>query len=96
MPPKSDVLFRKICYILHRGLVESRLLAMQAKHQQLFDLSDALEPIPGFIPDWTEECLDMIRSNLQTYQSKYPPSTFDYISVLDMDAQEFIHVLSRY
>jgi hypothetical protein len=96
MKPVPDVLFRKICYILHRGFVESRLLALQAKHQQVFDLADALEPIPGFIPDWDEECLDVIRSSLRTYQNKYPPSAFDYLNVLDMDEQEFMGVLSQY
>ena len=96
MTPMTDVLLRKVCYILHRGFVESRLLALQGKQQQLFDLADAFEPIAGFIPDWNEESLDVVRSNLRTYQSKYPPSTFDYLSVLEMDEQEFMGVLSHY
>jgi hypothetical protein len=95
MKPMPDVLFRKLCYILHRGFVEARLLATH-RPQQAHDLADAFEVIPGHIPDWNDESLALIRSYLQTYQSKYGPSPFDYLSVLDMDDAEFMAVLSRF
>ena len=92
----NSMLFQKVCYILHRGFVESRLLALQAKHQQLFDLADAFEQIPGFMADWNDDRLEAIRSNLRIYQCKYPPSTFDYLGILEMDDHEFTEVLSHY
>jgi hypothetical protein len=96
MNPASDVLVRKLCYILHRGFVESRRLAQQAQDQQLFDLADAFEQIPGFVPDWNDQCLDQVRSNLRIYQGKYGPKAFDYLGILDMDDQAFMDVLSRW
>jgi hypothetical protein len=96
MKTMSTELFRKVCYILHRGFVESRLLASQAKHQQLFDLADAFEQIPSFMTDWNDDCLERLRSNLQTYQEKYPPSSFDYLGVLDMGDREFTDVLAHF
>jgi hypothetical protein len=91
-----DVLLRKLCYILHRGFVESRRLAQQGQDQQLFDLADAFEPIPGFFPDWNEECLDMVRSNLRTYQGQYGEKAFDYLGILNMNDEAFMGVLSRW
>ncbi len=74
---------RRVLYVLHRGLVEARLLALSHKDQQLFDLADALEPLPGYLDDWHDEHLESIRFNMQTYQDKYPGESFDYVSHLE-------------
>jgi hypothetical protein len=76
---------RRLLFILHRGLVEARLLAQAQKHQQLFDLADALEPLPGYMDGWEGQYLKAIRFNLETYQGKYPGLSFDYLRYLDVD-----------
>jgi hypothetical protein len=76
---------RRLLFILHRGLVEARLHAQAKKHQQLFDLADALEPIPGYIDRREEQHLKAVRFNLKTYQEKHPDSSFDYLRHLDID-----------
>ena len=73
---------KRLLHILHRGFVEARLLASAGNHQQLFDLADALETIPGCIDQWQDEHLDSIRFNLRTYQEKYPQA-FDYLAYLE-------------
>lgn len=93
--PLPDILFRKLCYIFHRGFVEARLLALNKLDQQAHDLADAFEFLPGFLPDWREANLDLIRSTLQTYQKKYA-SSFDYVGVLDMNNDAFIRILSNW
>ena len=45
----SKDLQRRLLFILHRGLVDARLLALGGNHAQLFDLADALEPLPGWL-----------------------------------------------
>jgi hypothetical protein len=96
MGPQSNVLFRKLCYLLHRGLVESRKLSQQGKSEQVFDLADAFEQVPGLITDWQEEHLGLIRSNLRTYQGKYGPLAFDYLGILEMDDEHFMEVFARW
>ncbi len=49
-PPEDTRL--RLLFILHRGLVEIRLLAGANRSQQAFDLADALELIPGMLKDW--------------------------------------------
>jgi hypothetical protein len=73
----------RLLFVLHRGLVEARLLAQARKHEQLFDLADALEPIPGYMSRWEESHLSAIRFNLKTYRDKHPSSSFDYLQYLD-------------
>ena len=65
-----------------RGVVETRLLAQAAKHQQAFDLADALEPLPGWLAAWKDEHLDELRDNLETYATKYPDA-FRYLDFID-------------
>ena len=96
MQPIPEILFRKICYIFHRGFVESRQLANARRDEQAHDLADAFEPMPGFLPEWSDENLALIRSHLESYQNKYGPSAFDYIAILDMDNDKFGEVLSRW
>lgn len=74
---------RRLLSILHRGFVEARLLASAEKHQQLFDLADALETIPGCIDHWQDEHFDSIRFNLRTYREKYGSQAFDYLAYLE-------------
>jgi hypothetical protein len=95
MKPIPEILFKKLCYILHRGFVEARLLATH-RPQQASDLADAFEIIPGYLPSWHEASLGMIRSHLHEYQDKYGPSPFDYLAILDMAEEEFMATLSRY
>ena len=73
---------RRLLFILHRGLVESRLLAQGGNQQQVFDLADALEPLPGWLASWKDEYLDAVRENLETYAAKYP-NAFRYLDFID-------------
>lgn len=74
---------RRLLYIIHRGFVEARLLALGERHQQLFDLADALENLPCYLDDWNDEHMELIRFNLKTYQDKYPGISFDYLANLE-------------
>ena len=76
---------RRLLFILHRGLVESRLLAQGNKVEQLFDLADALEIIPGHVDQWDDRNLDAVRFSLKNYRDKYPSPSFDYLRYLDID-----------
>jgi hypothetical protein len=91
-----DPLFRKLCYIFHWGFVEARRLARVKRDEQAHDLADAFEIMPGYLPDWNDESLSLIRSHLQDYQSKYGADAFDYLGVLDMNDEEFMATLSRF
>jgi len=82
---KQQELQRRLLFILHRGLVEARLLAQAKKHQQLFDLTDALESLPSYMDNWEERHLETIRFNLENYRKKHPSSSFDYLRYLDID-----------
>jgi hypothetical protein len=73
---------RRLLFILHRGLVEARLLAQAGKHQQVFDLADALEPLPGWLESWKDEYLGAIRANLETYAAQHPDA-FRYLDFID-------------
>jgi hypothetical protein len=73
---------RRLLFVLHRGLVESRLLAQAGKQQQMFDLADALEPLPGWLASWKDEHLDAVRENLRVYAGKYPEA-FRYLDFID-------------
>jgi hypothetical protein len=75
--------YERLLFILHRGLVEARLLAQAGRTQQIFDLADALEPLPGWMASWNDEHLDATRLNLQAYATKYPDA-FRYIDYVDM------------
>jgi hypothetical protein len=73
---------RRLLFILHRALVEARLLAQAGNTQQVHDLADALEPLPGWIASWKDEYLEATRSNLETYAVKYP-NAFGYLDFID-------------
>ena len=76
-PPEDTEL--RLLYVLHRGLVEIRLLAGSNRNQQAFDLADALELIPGMIKNWHEGDMEQIRSLFRTYHDKYPAGGFDFL-----------------
>ena len=78
----SNDLQRRLLFILHRGLVELRLLAHSKSQQQAFDLADALEPLPGWMVEWTAEHLNSLREQLEGYARKYPDA-FGYKDYLD-------------
>lgn len=82
---KTEEKQRRLLFILHRGLVEARLLAQSKNHEQLFDLTDALELIPGIIVNWNEERLAVIQFSLKSYRMKYPSPSFDYLRYLDVE-----------
>jgi predicted aldo/keto reductase-like oxidoreductase len=74
---------KRLLYILHLGFVEVRNLALAAGNQQIADLADALELLPRFVEDCTEEDQEMIRFVLKTYHEKYQ-STFNYPARFDV------------
>ena len=71
---------KRLLYILHQAFVEARLLALGQQHQQIFDLADAMEILPGFVDKCRDEDLELIRFVLKNYQEKYPESRFDYLA----------------
>lgn len=81
----NQELQRRLLFIIHRGLVEARLLAQAKKPEQVFDLADALEPIPGYMDNWDDRYLEIIRFNLKKYRDKYPSPSFDYLRYLEVD-----------
>jgi hypothetical protein len=85
MKPCPPDLARRLLYIIHRGFVEARLLALGERHQQLFDLADALENFSSYVDRWEDDHLDMIRFDLKTYQDKYQGLCFDYLANLERD-----------
>jgi hypothetical protein len=91
-----EPLFRKLCFIFHRGFMESRKLARLQNDEQALDLADTFEVMPGYLPDWGDESLELIRSHLETYQNKYGAESFDFLAVLDMADEEFMATLSKY
>ena len=79
--PPDDIKLR-LLFILHRGFVDARLLAQANKSRQIFDLSDALELIPGMLKNWQNGDLEQVRTLLKTYQDKYPVGGFDFLARL--------------
>ncbi len=79
----DPLLLLRLLFILHRGLVETRLLSSSQDFQQIFDLADALEIIPSALSHWTEGDQDVIRASLERYNRKYPNSTFNYADYLE-------------
>jgi hypothetical protein len=73
---------RRLLFILHRALIETRLLAQAGKQQQLLDLADALEPLPSWMASWRDERIEELRSNLESYAAKYPDA-FEYLDFID-------------
>ena len=80
---------RRLLYILHRGCVEARLLAMGKQYEQIFHLMDILELIPGCINqidlDEKKPYIEIIRQSFLEYQKKFPSSCGNYNRILDID-----------
>lgn len=79
-PPDNIKL--SLLFTLHRGFVETRLLAQGGHARQIFELADALELIPGMLKNWQHGDLDRVRALLEIYQAKYPLG-FDFLSRLN-------------
>ena len=73
----------RLLFILHRGLTEIRNLALAAEHEQIADLADALEILPGMVEHWDQEKADLTHFVLRTYEGKYPSRAYDYEAYLD-------------
>jgi hypothetical protein len=76
---------RAVCEVLHRALVEIRLVASQGHAPQAADLADAIHNLPLFMDagmDWA-----LVRHSLEAYQRKYPrhgnDAYFDYVALVE-------------
>lgn len=81
--PDSEIKLR-LLFVLHRAWVEARLLAQEKACDQLYDLAEAVEPIPASLSRWDEQDIEILKFNLSVYESKYPSSNFRYIEYLDL------------
>jgi len=88
MNTPDPLLLLRLLFILHRGWIEARLLAQRQQWQQLYDLTDALEPIPAAITRWNENELAASKFNLIAYETKYHKNAFQYSQYLDLNAPE--------
>jgi hypothetical protein len=80
----SQDLRERVLYVLHRGLVEIRLLAQAGKLDQVRDLADILEVMPGWLSDGSKDnpSAASIKADLQLYEQRYPGS-FNYSDFID-------------
>lgn len=79
---QSD-LRRRLGYILHLGFAEIRNLAGASGHErQIHDLADALEILPRFLDEASEEDMELIRFVLRDYQNRHG-AKFDYLAYLE-------------
>ena len=44
---------------------------------------------------WQDEHLDLIRQILSDYQARHPRTAFDYLSILNMDDDDFLRVYGK-
>ena len=79
----QQCLRRRLRCILHRGLVEARNLALGGYNEQIAELTDALEVLPSYMDECTDENLQLIRFVLQNYKSKFPHSNNRYLEILE-------------
>jgi len=75
-----DNLGKKLLYVLHHGLTDIRNLALGAGNEQIADLADALEILPGIIDHWEDDRLELVHFVLKNYEDKYPGRAFDYLA----------------
>jgi hypothetical protein len=78
---------KRIQYIIHRGFIEIRNLALTEWRQQVHDLADAMEILPRYFDECSEEDLAMVRFVLQDYRNKYPQSTYRYLEILEGNSE---------
>ena len=74
---------KRVLFILHRGWVEARLLALAGLTEQLHELADALEPVPMYLLRRQKSYLESIRLNLSVYEDRYRGNCFEYLAILD-------------
>jgi hypothetical protein len=82
----GDELDRRLLFILHRGLVEARNLALSQPHIQISELADALELIPSYLDRRQDEDLDAIHFSLRKFRERFPESPHDYLQYLESEA----------
>jgi hypothetical protein len=76
-------LTRRLRYIIHCGFVEIRNLAgVPGAQQQIHDLADAMEILPRYFDEVSNDDLEMIRFALCDYRGRYPHSR-DFVRYLD-------------
>jgi hypothetical protein len=73
----------RLLFILHRGLTEIRNLALASGNEQIGDLADALEILPGIVEHWTPEKADLAHFVLRSYEDKYPGRSYEHEAYLD-------------
>lgn len=73
----------RILYILYRGLTEIRNLGYGGRSEQIAELADALELLPGMLVRWDDKSLEMLQFVLSDYERKYPVGRYDYTPYLD-------------
>jgi hypothetical protein len=83
MTATQQSLQKRLRYILYRGLNEARNLALGGCNEQIFELADAMEILPRYFEECSEEDLELIRFVLQNYQTKFPHSNNRYIAILE-------------
>src|SRR5262245_48614855 len=76
----------RLLRVLHRAFVQARNLALNGNCRQLSDLADTFELLPALMAHWDESSLDRIRRILTEYQADHPESGYEYLSLLDDDA----------
>jgi hypothetical protein len=79
-PP--EVLLR-LLFILHRGFVEARNLGYAGRSEQIAELADAMEVLPGELLKWDERSMELVRFALKNYEDKFPGCRYDYSPYLD-------------
>lgn len=73
---------RRLLYILHRGLTQIRNLASAGGSEQIAELADTLEILPGMVDHWKDEDLEMVRFVLRNYEAKFP-SSYNYLAAFE-------------
>jgi hypothetical protein len=96
MNAEQVTLQKKLHYILHRSLVDARNLALAGDREKIYDFADTFEILPSLMEQWEEGHLDLVRTILQGYQSKYEGQVFDYVALLDMSDREFDEVYATW
>ena len=97
----NDLLqYKQLQFVLHRGLLELRMLAFLTQDKkdtdissminQMCELTDILELIPCcmnrlIFAKGSDSLLGIIRQSFLAYKIKFPKSTFDYIRHLDVE-----------
>jgi len=74
----------RLLFVLHRGLVEIRLLAQAGKVDQMRDLADILEVMPSWLSNGSKDnpSAASIKAELQRYEQRYPEA-FKYSDFVD-------------